>query len=82
IMAPKESKGMEIEVASKGLKRLQNGTKGDSSSAAKAGPAKQFGAQAKKAKYAPENWIDDARLALEFPAMDTSFLSQKIAISP
>ncbi|MCD9558467.1 hypothetical protein HAX54_015853, partial [Datura stramonium] len=51
--------------------RLRKGTKGASSSAAKAGPARQFGAKSvephgltwfniqKKAKYAPENWIDE-----------------------
>ncbi|MCD9559872.1 hypothetical protein HAX54_018198, partial [Datura stramonium] len=55
IMAPKDSKGMKIEVAGKGLKRLQKGTKGASSS--------------KEAKYAPENWIDEGFLALEFPAI-------------
>ncbi|MCD9560068.1 hypothetical protein HAX54_018501, partial [Datura stramonium] len=81
IMALKESKGMKIEVAGKGLKRLQKGTKGASSSTAKAGPAKRFGPQAvephgltwfniqKEAKYAPENWIDEGRTTLEFPAI-------------
>ncbi|MCE3215322.1 hypothetical protein HAX54_001872, partial [Datura stramonium] len=59
---------MEIEVAGKGLKRLRKGTKRASSLVAKDGPANRFGAQAKEAKYAPENWIDVGRLALEFPA--------------
>ncbi|MCD7469379.1 hypothetical protein HAX54_008351, partial [Datura stramonium] len=45
-MAPKGSKGMEIEVAGKSLKRLRKSTKGASSPAAKASPARQFGAQA------------------------------------
>ncbi|MCE0481834.1 hypothetical protein HAX54_039917, partial [Datura stramonium] len=65
IMAPKESKGMEIEVVAKGLKRLQKGTKGASSSVAKAGNARQFGAQ-KEDKYAPKNKIDEGHLTLEF----------------
>ncbi|MCE3049463.1 hypothetical protein HAX54_044917 [Datura stramonium] len=72
---------MEIKVAGKGLKRLQKGTKGASSSKAKARSAKCFGVQAvephgltwfntqKEAKYAPEYWIDEGRLALEFPAI-------------
>ncbi|MCE0481689.1 hypothetical protein HAX54_039629, partial [Datura stramonium] len=74
----KRQQGMEIDVAGKGIKRLQKGTKGASSSASKAGPARRFGAQAvephglnwfnlqKEAKYAPKNWIDKGRLVLEF----------------
>ncbi|MCE3214956.1 hypothetical protein HAX54_000367 [Datura stramonium] len=72
---------MEIEVAGKGLRRLQKGTKGASSSVAKAGPAILFGAHVvephgltwfntqKVAKYSPENWINKGYLALEFPAI-------------
>ncbi|MCD7453975.1 hypothetical protein HAX54_022893, partial [Datura stramonium] len=48
------SKGKEVVIANPSLKRLQKGTKGPSSSASK------------KAKYAPENWIDEGRLVLEF----------------
>ncbi|MCD7472666.1 hypothetical protein HAX54_013967, partial [Datura stramonium] len=29
----------------------------------------------KEAKYAPENWIDEGRLALEFPAIRTIYVS-------
>ncbi|MCD7451373.1 hypothetical protein HAX54_011429, partial [Datura stramonium] len=77
-MASKGSKGIEIKVAGKGLKRLRNGTEGASSSAAKASPTKRFGAQAvephgltsfntqKEAMYAPENWINEGCLAPEF----------------
>ncbi|MCE5165882.1 hypothetical protein HAX54_012838 [Datura stramonium] len=72
---------MEIEIATKGLKRLRKGTKGDSSSVAKASPSKRFGAQTlephgftwfntqKEAKYAPKNWIDEGRIVLEFPTI-------------
>ncbi|MCE0481968.1 hypothetical protein HAX54_040194, partial [Datura stramonium] len=42
IMALKGIKGIEIEVAGKGLKRLLKGTKGASSSKAKASSAKCF----------------------------------------
>ncbi|MCD7470760.1 hypothetical protein HAX54_010866 [Datura stramonium] len=52
-----------------------------SSSAVKAGPTKRFGVPAveprgltwfntqNEAKYAPENWIDEGFLALDFPAI-------------
>ncbi|MCE0481251.1 hypothetical protein HAX54_038846 [Datura stramonium] len=65
-------------VAEKGLKRLREGTKGSKSLAAKAPPVGRFGAKAinehglkwfnaqKEAKYAPEKWIDEGRLSLEF----------------
>ncbi|MCD7459730.1 hypothetical protein HAX54_041785, partial [Datura stramonium] len=55
----------------KGLKWLQKGTKGSSSSAAKGTPARRFKAKVvepdvlnwfnaqKKAKYAPETWIGE-----------------------
>ncbi|MCD9640822.1 hypothetical protein HAX54_026482, partial [Datura stramonium] len=63
------SKEKEVVIAQPSLKRLQNGPKGASSSAAKAGPARRFGAKAKEAKYAPENWIYEGRLAFEFPTI-------------
>ncbi|MCE3050682.1 hypothetical protein HAX54_047882, partial [Datura stramonium] len=70
----------EIEVTGKGLKWLQKGIKGSSSSA-KGAPARRFGERAmephglswfnikKDVKYAPEDWIDEVRLALEFPTI-------------
>ncbi|MCE3049385.1 hypothetical protein HAX54_044734, partial [Datura stramonium] len=66
IMELKGSKGMETKIARKGLKRLQKGTKGASSSKARARYAKFF---EKEAKYAPENWIDEGLLELEFAAI-------------
>ncbi|MCE3050482.1 hypothetical protein HAX54_047322 [Datura stramonium] len=81
IMASKDSKGMEIEVAGKGLKRLRKCTKGASSSKVKASLAKHFEVQVvephgltwfniqKEAKYAPKNWNDEGLLSLEFPAI-------------
>ncbi|MCD9560011.1 hypothetical protein HAX54_018434 [Datura stramonium] len=63
-------------VANKGLKWLKKGTKGSSSSA-KGTLARRFRAKVvephgltwfnrqKVAKYAPKNWIDEGRLALE-----------------
>ncbi|MCD9560013.1 hypothetical protein HAX54_018438, partial [Datura stramonium] len=80
-MEPKGRKGMETEVAGKGLKRLWKGTNGASSSKAKASSAKCFGVPAvephgiswfntqMEAKYAPEHWINEGRLAREFPAI-------------
>ncbi|MCE0480566.1 hypothetical protein HAX54_037535 [Datura stramonium] len=80
-MASKGSKGMEIKVAGKGLKRLRKGTKRASSSKAKARYAKLFGVQAvephgltyfntqMEAKYAPKHWIFEGRLAQEFSAI-------------
>ncbi|MCD9641645.1 hypothetical protein HAX54_027960, partial [Datura stramonium] len=41
-----EPKGKEVVIANPSLKRLQKGTKVDSSSAAKVGPARQFGEKA------------------------------------
>ncbi|MCD9638390.1 hypothetical protein HAX54_022331, partial [Datura stramonium] len=72
---------MEIEGCRKRSKEAPKRYNGASSLAANASPAKQFGAQAlephgltwfntqKEAKYAPENWIDESRLALEFPVV-------------
>ncbi|MCD9646036.1 hypothetical protein HAX54_035548, partial [Datura stramonium] len=63
------------------FKRLKKGPKGASLSAAKAGPARRFGSKAveprgltwfnsyKEAKYSTESWIDEGRLALEFPTI-------------
>ncbi|MCD7468853.1 hypothetical protein HAX54_007368, partial [Datura stramonium] len=73
----KADKGKEIEVANKGLKRLQEGTKGLSSSA-KGTPVRRFGAKAvephgltwfntqKEAKYAPETILTKAISHLSF----------------
>ncbi|MCD7463513.1 hypothetical protein HAX54_050771 [Datura stramonium] len=67
VMESKANKGKEIEVAGKGLKRLQKCTKGSSSSSAKGAPARMFGERAvephglswfnqqKKVKYDLEN---------------------------
>ncbi|MCD7452026.1 hypothetical protein HAX54_014720, partial [Datura stramonium] len=68
IMSLKGRKGMEVEVEGKGLKRLRKGTKGASSSTAKAISSKHFRVQ-EEDKYAPENWIDEGYPALEFPAI-------------
>ncbi|MCD7469579.1 hypothetical protein HAX54_008692, partial [Datura stramonium] len=68
------SKGKEVVIANPSLKRLLKGTKGASTS--KASPARWFGEKfvepqgltwfstQKEAKYAPENWIDEGRLAV------------------
>ncbi|MCD9640255.1 hypothetical protein HAX54_025456 [Datura stramonium] len=73
-----ESKGKEVVVADPSLKRTRKGKNGASSSASKANPARRFGEKAvephgltwfntqKEAKYAPENWMDEGRLELEF----------------
>lgn len=75
------SKGKEVVPATIGFRRLRKGTKGASSSASKAGPARRFVAKVvephgltwfnskKEVKYAPENWIDEGCLALEFSAI-------------
>ncbi|MCE0481621.1 hypothetical protein HAX54_039498 [Datura stramonium] len=77
-MASKSDKGMEVDIANKGLKMLPKGKKGSSSSAAKGAPARRFRAKTmephelkwfneqKEAKYAPENWIDECRFTLKF----------------
>ncbi|MCE0480526.1 hypothetical protein HAX54_037455, partial [Datura stramonium] len=74
-------KGKEVEIANKGLKRLQKGTKRSSSSVAKGTHAKRFREKVaephgltsfntlKEAKYASENRIDEGHLALEFPTI-------------
>ncbi|MCD7465302.1 hypothetical protein HAX54_001012, partial [Datura stramonium] len=71
------SKWKEV-VVDPSLKRTRKGKKGASSSASKVGPARRFGAKViephgltwfnsqKESKYAPENWIDEGLLALEF----------------
>ncbi|MCD9642577.1 hypothetical protein HAX54_029451 [Datura stramonium] len=58
--------------------------------AAKDGPAIRFGAQAiephglnwfntqKEANYASENWIDEGRLAFEFPTIRASSMSWEL----
>ncbi|MCD7464874.1 hypothetical protein HAX54_000134, partial [Datura stramonium] len=75
------SKGKEVNVAEKSQKRGRPRKTDASSSAPKAGPARRFGAKSvephglawfntqKEVKYAPENWIDDGHLALEFLAI-------------
>ncbi|MCD9638700.1 hypothetical protein HAX54_022824 [Datura stramonium] len=75
VVASKGFKRLKKEVASKRFKRLM------SSSAQKAPPSRRFGAKVmekhglkwfnaqKEAKYAPKNWIDESRLALEFPTI-------------
>ncbi|MCE2055061.1 hypothetical protein HAX54_041871, partial [Datura stramonium] len=80
-MASRVDKGKEVVVADKGLKRLRKGTKGLKSLAAKTPPARRFRAKAikehglkwfnteKEAKYAQKNWIDEGRLALEYPTI-------------
>ncbi|MCD7452736.1 hypothetical protein HAX54_017990, partial [Datura stramonium] len=55
-----ESKGKEVVIAKPSLKRLRKGAKGVSSSAAKTGPSRRFGAKA------VEPHIDEGRLVLEF----------------
>ncbi|MCD7451271.1 hypothetical protein HAX54_010624, partial [Datura stramonium] len=74
-------KGKEVVVADPSLKRPQKGNKGAGSSATKGGPARRFEAKAikphgltwfntkKESKYAPENWIYEGHLALEFLAI-------------
>ncbi|MCE0481550.1 hypothetical protein HAX54_039373, partial [Datura stramonium] len=52
------SKGMEEVIANPSLKRLRKGTKGDSSSVAKVGHARNL-----------EQRIDEGHLALEFPTI-------------
>ncbi|MCE3216651.1 hypothetical protein HAX54_007333 [Datura stramonium] len=70
-MAPNCSKGMEMVVAGKGLKRLWKGSKGASSSKAKeVEPHGLTWFNTKmEAKYAPEHWIDEGLLTQEFPAI-------------
>ncbi|MCD7472918.1 hypothetical protein HAX54_014349, partial [Datura stramonium] len=75
------SKEKEVVIANPSLKSLRKGPKGSSSSAAKAGPARIFGAKVvephgltwfntkKEANYAPENWIDEGYLVLQFPTI-------------
>ncbi|MCE2055828.1 hypothetical protein HAX54_043533, partial [Datura stramonium] len=46
VMTSKANKVKEIEVAGKGLKRLQKGTKGSSSSLVKGAPTRLFGDRA------------------------------------
>ncbi|MCD7473020.1 hypothetical protein HAX54_014556, partial [Datura stramonium] len=77
-MAPK---GKEVIVAEKSLKRGRPGKTGDNSLASKAGSTRRFRAKSvephrltwfntqKESKYAPENWIDEGHLELEFPAI-------------
>ncbi|MCE0482424.1 hypothetical protein HAX54_041205, partial [Datura stramonium] len=74
-MAPK---GKEVIVVEKSRKRGRPRKSKASSSAPKASPARRFEAKAlelhgltwfntqREAKYAPENWIDEGRLELEF----------------
>ncbi|MCE2055239.1 hypothetical protein HAX54_042264, partial [Datura stramonium] len=81
IMASRANNGKEVVVSDKGLKGLRKGTKGSKSSTIKSPPARRFRANAleehglkwfnaeKEAKYAQENWIDEGRLALEFPTI-------------
>lgn len=80
-MESKANKGKEVEIATTGFKQLRKSTKGASSSAVKATPARRFGEKTvephgitwfntkKEVKYAPENWIDEGRLTLEFPTI-------------
>ncbi|MCE3049572.1 hypothetical protein HAX54_045183, partial [Datura stramonium] len=77
-----ESKGKEVVVEYPSLKRARKGKKEASSSTSKAGPARIFRAKVvephgltwfntqKEAKYAPENWIDEGLLELEFPVIE------------
>ncbi|MCD7464481.1 hypothetical protein HAX54_052830, partial [Datura stramonium] len=97
-----ESKGKEVVTANPSFKRFQKGTKGASSSAVKAGPTRRFGVKfvephgltwfntQKEAKYALENWINEAALHLSSrPSgtrskswkLDTSLLSERSASS-
>ncbi|MCE0481149.1 hypothetical protein HAX54_038614, partial [Datura stramonium] len=46
VMASKSDKGKEVEIVNEGLQRLQEGTKGSSSSTAKGTPARRFEAKA------------------------------------
>ncbi|MCE2055153.1 hypothetical protein HAX54_042069, partial [Datura stramonium] len=76
-----EIEGVEVVIKDPSLKRTRKGKKGASSSTSKAGPTMRFGAKAvedhgltwfntqKEAKYAPENWIDEVHLELDFPAI-------------
>ncbi|MCD9645302.1 hypothetical protein HAX54_034137 [Datura stramonium] len=64
-----------------------------SSSASKAGPSRRFRVKAvephglawfntqKDVKYAPKNWIDEGRLALEFLTIRDKICSWELAIS-
>ncbi|MCE3051347.1 hypothetical protein HAX54_049545, partial [Datura stramonium] len=75
------SKGKEVNLAEKSQKKGRPRKMDASSLAPKAGPTRRFGAKAvethgltwfntqKEAKYAHENWIDEGRLALKFPAI-------------
>ncbi|MCE0481357.1 hypothetical protein HAX54_039039, partial [Datura stramonium] len=77
-MEPKEMKMIETE---KSQKRGRPRKPKDTSSASKASPARRFRAKEvelhgltwfntkKKAKYTPENWIEEGHLALEFVAI-------------
>ncbi|MCD9644162.1 hypothetical protein HAX54_032179 [Datura stramonium] len=72
-------KGKEVIVAEKSRMRGRPRKMEASSLAPKAGPTRRFGVKAvephgltwfntqKESKYSPENWIDEGRLALEFP---------------
>ncbi|MCD9645773.1 hypothetical protein HAX54_034973 [Datura stramonium] len=79
-MASHENKGKDVETSRKGFKSLRKGVP-HSLPTQRAPLARRFGAQAieehglkwfnaqKEAKYSLENWIDEGRLAMEFPTI-------------
>ncbi|MCD7466150.1 hypothetical protein HAX54_002574 [Datura stramonium] len=79
-MTSRVDKGKEVAVSSKGLKPLRKGV-ASSLSVQKVPPARRFGVKAmeehglkwfnayKEEKCAPENWIEEGRLVLDFPTI-------------